>query len=322
MTLDPTQRRRSFETPEGVAVAVELADLGSRAAALLVDVAIIVGAILLAALLMFYALAWVFGSQLGVAMFLLVSFFLRCPYFLFFELRWQGQTPGKRLLGLRVVDRRGHALSPSGLAARNLMREVEVFMPLTLLLSGLGGGTELAASALAWLGVFTLMPVFNRDRLRIGDMLGGTWVISTRRTALEHDLTSGRFAPRSTRKFRFSKAQLDVYGIAELQVLERILRQPGETGRTLAGRATQREVLQRVRSREVLQRICARIGWREAVEKADEGAFLADYYAALRQHLERRALFGERRVDKHAIAGGGSSSAGAGPRPRASAWDE
>lgn len=313
MTLDPTQRRRSFETPEGVAVAVELADLGSRAAALLVDVAIIVGAILLAALLMFYALAWVFGSQLGVALFLLVSFFLRCPYFLFFELRWQGQTPGKRLLGLRVVDRRGHALSPSGLAARNLMREVEVFMPLTLLLSGLGGGTQLVASALAWLGVFALMPVFNRDRLRVGDMLGGTWVISTRRTALEHDLTSSRFAPRSTRKFRFSKAQLDAYGIAELQVLERILRQPGETGRTLAGRATQREVL---------QRICARIGWREAVEKADEGAFLADYYAALRQHLERRALFGERRVDKHAIAGGGSSSADAGPRLRGSAWDE
>lgn len=313
MTLGPTQRRRSFKTPEGVAVAVELADLGSRAAALLVDVAIIVGAILLAALLMFYALAWVFGSQLGVAMFLLVSFFLRCPYFLFFELRWQGQTPGKRLLGLRVVDRRGHALSPSGLAARNLMREVEVFMPLTLLLSGLGGGTELAASTLAWLGVFTLMPVFNRDRLRIGDMLGGTWVISTRRTALEHDLTSSRFAPRSTRKFSFSKAQLDAYGIAELQVLERVLRQPGQTAGKLAGRATQREVL---------QRICARIGWREAVEKADEGAFLADYYAALRQHLERRALFGERRVDKHAIAGGGSSSAGAGPRPRASAWDE
>ena len=313
MTLGPTQRRRSFETPEGVAVAVELADLGSRAAALLVDVAIIVGAILLAALLMFYALAWVFGSQLGVAMFLLVSFFLRCPYFLFFELRWQGQTPGKRLLGLRVVDRRGHALSPSGLAARNLMREVEVFMPLTLLLSGLGGGTELAASALAWLGVFTLMPVFNRDRLRVGDMLGGTWVISTRRTALEHDLTSGRFAPRSTRKFRFSKAQLDAYGIAELQVLERILRQPGETGRTLAGRATQREVL---------QRICARIGWREAVGRADEGAFLADYYAALRQHLERHALFGERRVDKHAFAGGDASNAGTGPRLRGSAWDE
>lgn len=313
MTLDPTQRRRSFETPEGVAVAVELADLGSRAAALLVDVAIIVGAILLAALLMFYALAWVFGSQLGVALFLLVSFFLRCPYFLFFELRWQGQTPGKRLLGLRVVDRRGRALSPSGLAARNLMREVEVFMPLTLLLSGLGGGTELAASALAWLGVFALMPVFNRDRLRVGDMLGGTWVVSTRRTALEHDLTSGRFALRSTRKFRFSKAQLDAYGIAELQVLERVLRQPGEAAEKLAGRATQREVL---------QRICARIGWHEAVARADEGAFLADYYAALRQHLERRALFGERRVDKHAFAGGDASSAGADPRLRGSAWDE
>ena len=310
MTFDPTDRRRSFETPEGVAVAVELADLGSRAAALLIDLAVIVCGIILAALLMGVVLAWVFGSQLGMALFLLVSFFLRCPYFLFFELRWQGQTPGKRMLGLRVVDRRGRALSPSGLVARNLMREVEVFLPLALLLASPGGNAQLVASALVWAGVFTLMPMFNRDRLRVGGMLGGTWVISTRRTALGTDLTSARFARGSTPKFRFSKQQLDAYGIAELQVLERILRRSGTT------------LTQHTTRKEVCERICARIGWRERVEGGDVGAFLADYYAALRQHLERHALFGERRADKHALADGEPSRAAAEPRPSASAWDQ
>lgn len=309
MTFDPTDRRRSFETPEGVAVAVELADLGSRAAALLVDLAIIVCGILLAALLMGVVLAWVFGSQLGMALFLLVSFFLRCPYFLFFELRWQGQTPGKRILGLRVVDRRGRALSPSGLAARNLMREVEVFLPLALLLVNAGGGSQLAAFALAWVGVFTLMPMFNRDRLRVGDMLGGTWVISARRTALGNDLTSARAKPGATPKFRFSKQQLDAYGIAELQVLERILRRSVATPTQHATR------------KEVCQRICVKIGWQERVERGDENAFLADYYAALRQHLERHALFGERRADKHAVAAAEPSRVAAQPRPPTSAWD-
>lgn len=289
-----TFERRTFETPEGVAIGVELADLGNRAAALLIDLLIIVGSLLVALLLVIIALGPLFGAELGMAMFLLLSFFLRCPYFLFFELRWQGQTPGKRLVGLRVVDRRGGALSASSLAARNLMREVEVFMPTTILmLAGTGAGALETAAALLWMGIFTLMPLFNRDRLRVGDMLGGTWVISLQRMTLDQDLGKGRARGSS----RFSKAQLDAYGISELQVLERLLREP--TTHTV--RQTMHDVCERIRKR---------IGWREpVVNTRDVEAFLFDYYAALRNHLERHALFGERREDKHAVAGGRSSAA-------------
>lgn len=283
--------RRTIETPEGVGVAVELGDLGTRAAALLIDLTIIVCAVLLG-LLFCILLAPLFGTHASLALFTLLLFFLRCPYFLFFELRWQGQTPGKRLLGLRVVDRRGRALSPTGLAARNILREVEVFLPIALLLSpppNMGAGTWWFYSALIWMGVFTLMPMFNRDRLRVGDMVGGTWVVSARREALAPDLAAAANTPRPGLGFRFTAAQLDAYGIAELQVLEQVLRAPA----TPTTRATKEGVCARIR---------AKIGWDGPVSQVDVGNFLTDYYAALRGHLEQRALFGDRRADKHAVA--------------------
>ena len=283
---------------------VEVADLGTRAAALLIDLLIVAGATVLAALLCLWALAPVFGSSLGAALLYLCSFFLRGPYFLFFELRWQGQTPGKRWLGLRVVDRRGDALSPGGLAARNLMREVEVFMPIGLLLAPQFGGDSPALyySALVWVGVFTLMPLFNRDRLRVGDMIGGTWVVAAGGRTLGRDLASRRDAFReagspqavsSRTAFRFNARQLDAYGIAELQVLEQLLRGP----RTSTTQKTKAEVCERIQ---------AKIGWPTPVHTPDVERFLEDYYAALRGHLELHALFGNRRADKFSLSRGRS----------------
>ena len=305
---------RSFETPEGVAVVVRLADLGRRATALLLDLLIIVAATV-AALLCALALAPVIGSQLGMALFFLISMFLRTPYFLFFELRWQGQTPGKRRMGLRVVDRRGGALSVRALVARNLLREVEVFMPLAVLftLPGQTGGAWVSLAALGWLGVLMLLPLFNRDRLRLGDMVGGTWVVSAKRRMLERDLAAGTRAfgggTAAATTFRFDAAALDVYGIRELQVLEQVLRESSLESK-----------------RAVCERIRAKIGWRAPLAVADVDRFLADYYAALRGHLERLALFGERRADKFASArkrgrdGGHGPALGNNPRGPPDAW--
>ena len=277
---------RSVLTPEGVPIGVELADHGARAGALLIDLSIIVGTLVVAAVVLLFAAA--VAGNAAVAVFFILSFFLRCPFFMFFELRWRGQTPGKRMFKLRVVDRRGGALSPYAVAARNLTREVEVFMPATLLL--MQPATEdvmdnlLVAAGLVWLATFLLMPLFNRDRLRVGDMIAGTWVVRSEPVALLRDLTTD---PPS-RRYRFTKAQLDVYGIAELQVLEKLLRQP----KTQATRETKRDVL---------ERILDKIDW-PAREAVDSTTFLNEYYAALRAHLEQRALLGDRRADKHEAA--------------------
>ena len=128
------------------------------------------------------------------------------------------------------------------------------------------------------------MPLFTRDRLRVGDMIAGTWVVRSEPVALLRDLTTN---PPS-RQYQFTKAQLDVYGIAELQVLENLLRQP----RTQTTRETKRDVL---------ERILDKIDWRDR-EAVDGTTFLNEYYAALRAHLEQRALLGDRRADKHEAA--------------------
>ena len=279
---------RSVLTPEGVPIGVELADHGARAGALLIDLLIIVGTLIVAGVVLLFAaiVAW----NAAMAVFFILSFFLRCPFFMFFELRWRGQTPGKRMFKLRVVDRHGGALSPYAVAARNLTREVEVFMPATLLLlqppTEVVGAMDnlLVAAALVWLAIFALMPLFTRDRLRVGDMIAGTWVVRSEPVALLRDLTTN---PPS-RQYRFTEAQLDVYGIAELHVLENLLRQP----RTQTTRETKQDVL---------ERILDKIDWpdREAV---DSTTFLNEYYAALRAHLEQRALLGDRRADKHEAA--------------------
>lgn len=279
---------RQVLTPEGVPIAVQLADHGARAGAVLIDLLIIFIA-LLAAVLLVVLLTPVTGA-LAIALFAILSFFLRCPFFMAFELRWRGQTPGKRVFKLRVVDRRGGALSPRAVAARNVTREIEVFMPATLLVippSDLGGGgmdNMMTLVALIWLGIFTFLPLFNRDRLRIGDMIGGTWVVRAEPVVLLKDLST---KPPS-RRYPFTPAQLDVYGIAELQVLERLLRQPATRG-TLDTK------------KEVLNRILDKIDWNDRDTVEDE-AFLDEYYAALREHLERRALLGDRRADKHEAA--------------------
>lgn len=279
---------RSVLTPEGVPIEVELADHGARAGALLIDLVIIIGTLLIVGLVL--AFAAVVAGGVAIALLAILSFLLRCPFFMYFELRWRGQTPGKRVFKLRVVDRRGGALSPRAVAARNVTREVEVFMPVTLLLvrpaaEDLSGmDNMLVMAALVWLAIFVLMPLFTRDRLRFGDMVAGTWVVRSEPVALLRDLTTN---PPS-RRYRFTAADLDVYGIAELQVLERLLRQP-DTQATLDTK------------KEVLERILDKIAWPDR-ESLDRESFLNEYYAALRAHLEQRALFGDRRANKDEAA--------------------
>jgi len=181
------------------------------------------------------------------------------------------------------------------------MREVEVFLPITMLFQTQRLGVEgwMALLAVVWTGVFVCLPLFNRDRMRAGDFIAGTWVVATPRQALEADLTDTGPAqtavpvthasePTATARTRFSRAQLDVYGIYELQMLEELLRKDRpDAAQAMAA---------------VCERICTKIDW-PGGPPADKRAFLEDYYAALRAHLESRMLFGDRRASKHDAPG-------------------
>jgi len=83
-------------------------------------------------------LAWLSGfksSEAMVVLWVLGSFFLRCFYFIYFEQSARAATPGKRMLGLRVVMRDGSPLSIDAIFARNAMRELELFLPLLFMAS-------------------------------------------------------------------------------------------------------------------------------------------------------------------------------------------
>ena len=277
---------RAFVTPEGVDLRLQIGDGGQRAAAFFIDTVIIMAA-LVALTLLAVATGITSGGQTGMEIaaiiWLLVAFLLRNFYFTAFELSAAAATPGKRLLGLRVAAHDGGRLRAEAVLVRNAMRELEVFMPLSVIMVRAqegGGQAWMFLAALAWVGIFVLFPLFNRDRLRIGDLVGGTWVVRTPRQRLARDMAVEGSERLS--RYPFTATQLDAYGEKELHVLEDVIR-----------RRDRRTV------RAVAERISAKIGWTASPDQ-DDYDFLSAYYAALRGRLEGRLLMGRRRRDKHA----------------------
>jgi hypothetical protein len=156
------------------------------------------------------------------------------------------------------------------------VRDAELFLPLIWIVGGAGELGVAGAAAAVWLLVFALFPFFNRDALRAGDLVAGTWVIESRRPKLPGAMSVGE--DRSA-EYRFGEAELAVYGEHELQVLERVLREDRP------------EAL-----RQVTETICAKFGW--TAGQGDEREFLEAFYAALRARLERDMRFGRRKKDK------------------------
>lgn len=268
--------RRTFVTPEGVDLRLELASAASRAGAFMVDAIMMIILLVVVTLL----LVWIAvpGLQQFLSILWLLGFFiLRNGWFSLFEMGSRGATPGKRLVGLRVVARDGARLTGAAVVARNAMREIEVFLPLSFLAARAVEGvadTFLVIFSLLWSGIFLFFPLFNRDRLRIGDLVAGTWVVSLSKTALSADLAV-RTAMRSR---TFSDAALSLYGIYELQSLEDVLRHD------------QPEAIQ-----TVARTIRAKAG---LPDDGDDYGFLYDYYAALCAKLESGLLVGRRRETK------------------------
>ena len=272
---------RALITPEGVDLRVRLAAVSERGIALVIDLSIILGALLALTILAGSVLATLQLESLPIAqiIWMLGFFLLRNFYFTLFECGRRSATPGKRIMGLRVVARDGAALSADAVIARNAMRELELYIPLVFLISR-GEGIEawIILAGILWCGVFMFFPLFNRDRLRAGDLIAGTWVLKAPKQKMLPDLASEKPAEAA---YAFTTAQLDTYGVKELQVLEQVLRLSEPT-------AIEAVALQ----------IRTKIGWKARGYETDKD-FLGAYYAALRRRLEQRLLLGVRKKDKH-----------------------
>lgn len=278
-----------LETPEHVGLRFELADHGARVAAFGIDLflqlVLVIGIALMINLVALSSGA--LGSLLVIAFFLIRNF-----YFTASEVYWQGRTVGKRRLGLRVVARDGGPLTVDQVFARNLTREFETFLPLTALLapSALLSGAPawVQVAAMVWLVALGALPLLNRLHARLGDLIAGTVVVAEPRAALEADLVE--IDPARQREevaaYTFTPAQLDVYGIRELQVLEDALRRPPSAARD--------RLLETIAAK-----IRRKIAWQEGgATDFDTAAFLQAFYTAQRARLETELLFGRRRERK------------------------
>jgi uncharacterized RDD family membrane protein YckC len=274
--------RRSLITPEGIDLQIQLADVGARIGAIVIDLIIIHAVIFLGAIIFIFGGITV-NFELALSLFIVFSLFMRSFYFLAFEMGGKAATPGKRLMKVRVAARNtavGQArLSANAVFARNALREIEIFLPLSFLASNSGNvDGMIGLLGLIWSGIFLLFPLFNKDRLRAGDLIAGTWVVRAPKPILGRDLAS--LNSQTAGAFSFSGEQVEAYGIHELHVLETVIR-------------TNKPVT----LKEVADRIRHKIAWEKAAEERDK-EFLQAYYRALRKRLESRLIMGVRRQNK------------------------
>jgi uncharacterized RDD family membrane protein YckC len=172
-----TEETLIIETPERVPLAFALASIGNRFLAVAIDHAIQYVSIALIALLFIFAAGLLSGGAESVidnvgintpkwivAVLIIVVFVLFSGYFAFFEWWWDGQTPGKRLMKLRVIREDGRPITLWEAIARNLLRIFDAIPGFVVPIYSVG-----------------LIVVFlnSRDQ-RVGDMFAGTVVIRER----------------------------------------------------------------------------------------------------------------------------------------------
>jgi uncharacterized RDD family membrane protein YckC len=287
-------RERVLVTPEGLALPFTLGSRGARAAALILDLILISVLEVAVTLIAIFAVSGISdgwkkddlppGLELLAVLWIAAMFLFRYGYFLYFELGPRGATPGKRAAGIRIAARDGGRLTAEAVIARNLLRDIEIFAPIAFLFSAGSEGGAANWAAVGWLLVFALFIVFNKDRMRAGDLIAGTWVVEAPKRKLEQAMSLGEAArghsATTGAQYRFGDEELSIYGEYELQALEQVLRQDQQTALVAVAEA-----------------ICTKIGWNAG--SGDERAFLDAFYAQLRAKLERDMRFGKRKADKY-----------------------
>lgn len=168
-----------IETPENVAFGYQVAGIGSRFLATMLDTTLVIllnVVVLLVAALFLRAFggldedstlsAWV------LALYTVLAAVFSWAYYIFFEMLWNGQTPGKRWVGLRVIRTNGTPITLSESLIRNLARLVD-FLP-----------------AMYGAGVITMF--IDKQSRRLGDLAAGTLVVQDRAPIAIQDLSVQR----------------------------------------------------------------------------------------------------------------------------------
>ncbi len=159
--------RLDIDTPEQISLELPLAGIGSRFLALTLDSLIQVGAIIVLTIFgWFVSMAYTnlsgaadkfFSETVGTIVLILVPFCLYWGYFAFFEILWQGRTPGKRVAGIRVIHQTGRPMTAIECIGRNLLRAIDI------------------QPGIYAVGLICMM--CNKQNRRVGDFIAGTIVV-------------------------------------------------------------------------------------------------------------------------------------------------
>ena len=149
------QKSLRIKIPEGIEFSMPVADPLVRGIALLID--FFVKVILSSITSVFIGYVSILFSDMATTIGYISGFIIFIWYPVIFEWWWRGQTPGKRMMNLRVVDARGLNLSFSQILIRNLLRFVDI-LPMGYVLGG-------------------CVALSSRTGQRLGDIAGGTVVV-------------------------------------------------------------------------------------------------------------------------------------------------
>ena len=222
-----------IRTPELVDFDFELAGLYSRFLAWLLD-GLITSALIATTVFAFSFLAIVSGGLAGFFIFVAI-FVINWGYFTFCEWKMAGRTPGKKALGLRVMQVSGVRIGLAQAALRNLMR---LFDHLPFLYA-VGGGVAL----------------FAPSRRRLGDLVAGTMVVRERRRRVPAQLGQGAAGPSTA--------------LSQPRMAERLRRAPTADRELFLSAAMRREELALSARLQLFGELAAFLIERYGIEKPD-----------------------------------------------------
>ena len=275
------EQQVEVETPEQVVFSYTVAGIGSRAAAALIDFALCAGALVLLSLLVLLA-----QSAMGVRMrtgagwmlaaYLFAQFAILWGYNVLFEGLADGQTPGKRRLGLRVVQDGGYSVSFAASAVRNLVRVIDM-QP------GIAYGVGMVSAAM------------SRSGKRLGDYAAGTLVV-------REEMIREALAPAA------APARIDEAGrVAALPIATQLT---DDEFALLERYVVRRQALEPARRQQLAAQLAERFRARAPEVTGSDGAALLEIFNRERDARARgvaaRSDTGARR-EQHAIVARGSA---------------
>jgi uncharacterized membrane protein SpoIIM required for sporulation/uncharacterized RDD family membrane protein YckC len=212
------EQRLEIETPEHVAFTYTIAGIGSRAAAAIVDFICTAGILLVFWMLLALSAKLFRGTPLAdrstqwiFSALIVGNFILQWGWYVLWEGLADGQTPGKRWLGLRVVQEGGHPVTFASSAVRNLVRVIDM-QP------GISYGVAIVSS------------IATRNGKRLGDIAGGTIVVQEKAVPL---VAGGVPVPAAGTR---APALATLLTDDEFAVLERFVARRGELDAERRGR--------------------------------------------------------------------------------------